>query len=266
MTAKIIPIFQVDAFADAPFGGNPAAVMPLDMWLADDLLQAIAMENNLSETAFYLPDETGQADFELRWFTPTTEVAMCGHATLASGHVVLSQGDADTVSFRTCKAGVLNVTRDDDGYALDLPVTLVERRDNAALLAALGCQGEVYESVSGAEETAIVLLDSEVAVRALAPDMRALGQIELMAIVTAHGTSSDIASRVFVPAWGVDEDPVTGSAHAALTPFWAERLGKIEFTAVQASARGGRMMCRLAGDRAILGGHCVTVIEGVMRV
>lgn len=269
MTAQIIPIVQVDAFADAPFSGNPAAVMPLDAWLDDDLLQAIAQENNLSETAFYLPDATGEADFELRWFTPTTEVAMCGHATLASGHVVLSQGDADSVSFRTRKAGVLNVTRDmtrdSDGYALDLPVTRVERRDNAALLAALGCDGEVYESISGAEETAIVLLDSEAAVRALAPDVRALGRIELMAIVTAPGEMSDIASRVFVPAWGVDEDPVTGSAHAALTPFWAERLGRDSFDAVQVSARGGRMSCRLAGDRAILGGRCVTVIEGVMR-
>ncbi len=269
MTQTIIPIVQVDAFADAPFGGNPAAVMPLDAWLDDDVLQAIAAENNLSETAFYLPDATGAADFELRWFTPTTEVAMCGHATLATGHVVLGQSDADAVSFRTRKAGVLQVTRDGDGYALDLPVTRVARRDNPALLAALGCDGEVYESVSGAEETAIVLLDNEAALRALAPDMRALGQIELMAIVTApgdDGTGADIASRVFVPAWGVEEDPVTGSAHAALTPFWAERLGRDSFDAVQASARGGRMACRLAGDRAILGGRCVTVIEGVMRV
>ena len=270
MTAHIIPIVQVDAFADAPFSGNPAAVMPLDAWLDDGLLQAIAAENNLSETAFYLPDATGKADFELRWFTPTTEVAMCGHATLASGHVVLGQSDADAVSFRTRKAGVLNVTRDmtcdGDGYALDLPVTRVAQRDNPALLAALGCDGEVFESISGAEETAIVLLDSEAAVQALAPDMRALGQIELMAIVTARGETSDIASRVFVPAWGVDEDPVTGSAHAALTPFWAERLGRDSFDAVQASARGGRMSCRLAGDRAILGGRCFTVIEGVMRI
>jgi PhzF family phenazine biosynthesis protein len=194
---------------------------------------------------------------------------MCGHATLASGHVVLGQGDADAVSFRTRKAGVLTVTRKGDGYALDLPVTRVARRDNAALLAALGCDGEVFESVSGAEETAIVLLDSEAALRALAPDMRALAQIELMAIVTApaaDGTGAAIASRVFVPAWGVDEDPVTGSAHAALTPFWAERLGRAEFEAVQASARGGRMTCRLTGDRAILGGRCITVIEGVMRI
>lgn len=266
MSQIIIPIVQVDAFADAPFGGNPAAVMPLDAWLDDDLLQAIAAENNLSETAFYLPDATGEADFELRWFTPTIEAAMCGHATLATGHVVLGQSDADAASFRTRKAGVLHVTRDGDGYALDLPVTRVERRDNSALLAALGCDGEVYQSISGAEETAIVLIDSEAALRALTPDMRALGAIELMAIVTAPGEASDIASRVFVPAWGIDEDPVTGSAHAALTPFWAERLGRDSFAAVQASARGGRLTCRLAGDRAILGGRCVTVIEGVMRL
>lgn len=267
---RILPFAQVDAFADAPFGGNSAAIIPLDAWLDDGLLQAIAMENNLAETAFYVPDATGAADFELRWFTPTVEVAMCGHATLATGHVVLSQGDADNVTFRTRKAGVLTVARDGQsdggGYALDLPVTLCAARDDPALLSALGCDGKVFASVSGAEDTAIVLLPDEAAVRALTPDMRALAGIELMAIVTAPGDAADIASRVFVPAWGVDEDPVTGSAHAALTPFWAERLGRDSFTALQASKRGGRMTCRLTGDRAVLGGQCVTVIEGVMRV
>lgn len=255
---------QVDAFADGPFTGNPAAVMPLDAWLPDATLQAIALENNLSETAFTIPDATGEADYELRWFTPTTEVALCGHATLASGHVLIGEGDA--VRFRTRKAGVLTVGRDGGDLTLDLPATRVAPAEGDAALAALGTPGAPYFlSYEGAEQTAIVLLDSEAAVRALRPDLAALRQIEIMAIVTAPGDSHDVVSRVFVPAWGVDEDPVTGSAHAALAPFWAERLGRDSFTAFQASKRGGRVACRIAGDRVILGGQCVTVIEGEMR-
>ena len=225
---------QVDAFADRPFTGNPAAVVPLDEWLPDDVMQAIAEENNLSETAFTVPT-SGDADYELRWFTPTTEVALCGHATLASGHVLIG---GDEVRFRTRKAGVLVVRRDGEALTLDLPVTLVRETEDARLLEVLGC----------------------------APDMASLRGIELMAIVTAPGSDAHVVSRVFVPAWGVDEDPVTGSAHAALTPFWAERLGRERFTAFQASRRGGRVECRLAGDRAILGGRCVTVIEGALAL
>lgn len=255
---------QVDAFADRPFTGNPAAVTPLDAWLPDELMQSIAAENNLSETAFTVPT-TGDADYELRWFTPTTEVALCGHATLASGHVLLA---GDAVRFRTRKAGVLVVARDGDALTLDLPVTLVRPGEHRALLAALGTpQAELSLSYRGAEATAVVLLPDATAVRACAPDMRALAAIELMAIVTAPGGGAhDIVSRVFVPAWGVDEDPVTGSAHAALAPFWAARLGRDAFSAWQASKRGGRVDCRLAGDRAILGGRCVTVIEGTYRL
>jgi PhzF family phenazine biosynthesis protein len=262
---------QVDAFADRPFTGNPAAVMPLDAWLPDATLQAIAEENNLSETAFTIPDAGGEADYELRWFTPTTEVALCGHATLASGHVLMER---EEVRFRTRKAGTLAVRRDGDGYVLDLPVTLVREQEHAQLLEVLGTPtATIYQSYSGAEATAIVLLQDEAAVRACAPDMKRLAGIDLMAIVTAPGRETDVVSRVFVPAWGVDEDPVTGSAHAALAPFWAARLGRDSFSAFQASRRGGRVECRLApapaeagGDRAILGGRCVTVVEGVMRV
>jgi PhzF family phenazine biosynthesis protein len=259
-----LPFFQVDAFAERPFTGNYAAVMPLDAWLSDETLQAIAEENNLSETAFTVPTE-GDADYELRWFTPTTEVALCGHATLASGHVLIER---DEVRFRTRKAGVLVVGRDGDALTLDLPVTRVAPQPHAQLVAALGLAGaEVFQSVSGAEATAIVLVEDEAAVRACAPDMRALRGIDLMAIVTAPGEGEhDVVSRVFVPAWGVDEDPVTGSAHAALAPFWAERLGRERFTAFQASRRGGRVQVRLAGERAILGGRCVTVIEGSFQL
>jgi PhzF family phenazine biosynthesis protein len=257
-------IVQVDAFADRPFTGNPAAVMPLEAWLPDETLQAIAEENNLSETAFTIPDAAGQADYELRWFTPTTEVALCGHATLASGAVLI---EGDRIRFRTRKAGILEVRRDGDRFALDLPVTLVREQPHPELAEVLGTPAaKVFQSYSGAEATSIVLLEDEAAVRACAPDMKRLAGIDLMVIVTAPGTEADVVSRVFVPAWGVDEDPVTGSAHAALTPFWAERLGRMSFSAFQASRRGGRVDCRLQGDRAVLGGRCVTVIEGVMRL
>lgn len=255
---------QVDAFAERVFEGNSAAVMPLDAWLPDATLQAIAMENNLSETAFTVPDASGAADYELRWFTPTVEVALCGHASLAAGHVLIA---GDAIRFRTRKAGVLTVSRDGDALALDLPQTLVRPAEDEALLDALGTPGAPYFlSYVGAEATGIILLDDEAAVRACAPDFPKLAHIDVMAIVTAPGAGTDIVSRVFVSAWGIDEDPVTGSAHAALAPFWAERLGRDRFTAFQASARGGRMDCRVAGDRVILGGRCVTVIEGEMRL
>jgi PhzF family phenazine biosynthesis protein len=255
---------QVDAFADRPFTGNPAAVIPLDAWLADEAMQAIAEENNLSETAFTVP-ASGDADYELRWFTPTCEIALCGHATLASGHVLIER---EEVRFRTRKAGVLTVGRDGAALTLDLPATLVKPASNDALLQALGTpDAEMFLSYAGAEATAIVLLSDAAAVRACAPDMKALAGIDVMAIVTATGDEGyDVVSRVFVPAWGVDEDPVTGSAHAALAPFWAERLGKDSFTAFQASRRGGRVECRMAGARVVLGGECVSVIEGVLRI
>lgn len=254
-----MPFTVVDAFTDRPFSGNPAAVMLLDAWPDDALLQSIALEHNLSETAFLVPS-SGEADYDLRWFTPTVEIAMCGHATLASGHVVL--GEREVVHFSTRKAGVLTVGRDGDGYTLDLPVTRVAPAPDAALLTALGCEGEVFASVAGAQQTSIILLPDAAAVRACTPDMAALAACEVMAIVTAPGDVADVVSRVFVPAWGVDEDPVTGSAHAALTPFWAERLERERFTAYQASARGGHLTCTLAGERAVLGGQCVTVVRG----
>ncbi|HEX8215832.1 MAG TPA: PhzF family phenazine biosynthesis protein [Allosphingosinicella sp.] len=256
---------QVDAFADRPFTGNPAAVVPLDEWLPDETMQAIAEENNLAETAFTVPSAGDDSDCELRWFTPTTEVALCGHATLASGHVLL--GERPEVRFRTRKAGVLTVRRGQGGaLELDLPLTRVRRGEDADVLDALGtADAEFHLSYQGAEATAIVLVRDEAAVRDCTPDMRALRRIDLMAIVTApadSGLGYDVVSRVFVPAWGVDEDPVTGSAHAALTPFWAERLGRARFTAFQASRRGGIVECRIEGERAVLGGRCVTVIEG----
>lgn len=255
-----LPFTQVDAFADAPFTGNPAAVMPLDRWLDDATLQAIAQENNLSETAFTVPTpDDPDADYALRWFTPAVEVKLCGHATLASGHVLMDSRTA--LHFRTRQAGVLTVKRDGDGYALSLPAWTMEPRPLPDFAAGLG--GAPVESHWRDGGYSLFLFPDAAAVRALRPDfavLRALGNI--MLIATAPGEDSDIISRVFVPGGGVDEDPVTGSAHCLLTPFWAQRLGKIKLSAVQASARGGRIGCRLEGDRVILTGACRTVIEG----
>lgn len=261
-----IPYWHADAFSAAPFGGNQAAVMVLEEWLPDDRLIAIAEENKFAETAFVVPDSSGEADWELRWFTPTDEVRMCGHATMASGHVMLTRDGGERVTFRTRKAGVLEVVRKGNEYELALPVTLVEPKSQPELLGALGFRGETFLSYQGAEQTAIILLQSEDEVRALQPDMAMLSDIQLMAVCTAPGETHDIVSRVFVPAWGVDEDSVTGAAHAALAPFWAERLGRETMSAHQASARGGDLTLRLEGERVWLGGPCVTVVEGVFRI
>lgn len=257
-----IPFAQIDAFAERPFTGNPAAVMPLDTWLDDAVLQAIAEENNLSETAFIIADDSGAADYELRWFTPATEVALCGHATLASGHFVLTRDPArDRVTFRTRKAGLLSVERDGPGYAMALPAYPPRPSEIPGLRAALGVEGgETLHHPNGYDVT---VLDSADAVRTLTPDFRALAALgNTLNIVTARGEDTDIISRVFAPAAGIDEDPVTGSAHSVLTPFWAERFGHPRFTAFQASKRGGQIDCELVSDRVILRGRCVTVIEG----
>jgi len=255
-----LPFTQVDAFADAPFTGNPAAVIPLGRWLDDATLQAIAAENNLSETAFTVPTPNDpDADYALRWFTSTVEVKLCGHATLASGHVLL--GGRTAVHFRTTHAGVLTVSRERDGYALSLPAWTMEPRPLPALAAGLG--GSPIESYWREGGYSLFLFPDAAAIRALKPDfgqLRALGDI--MLIATAPAEDSDIISRVFVPGGGVDEDPVTGSAHCLLTPFWTSRLGRTRISALQASARGGRLGCRLEGDRVILSGACRTVIEG----
>ena len=258
-----ISFAQIDAFADAPFAGNPAAVMPLSSWLADDMLQAIAAENNLSETAFLVPSDSDDAEYDLRWFTPTSEVVMCGHATLASGHFVLSSDPAlDRVRFATRQAGVLSVARAGQGYTLALPAWVPSSKPLPEAVAALGLE-QVVDTLWHQNRYAVVVLDSADAVRAVDPDFRRLAALgDWLTIVTAPGDTSDIVSRAFAPGGGIDEDPVTGSAHAVVVPYWAKRLGRDRFTAVQASARGGRLNCTLAGDRVILGGSCVTVIEG----
>lgn len=254
---------QVDAFTDRPFAGNPAAVMLLERWPDDGVLQAVAAENNLAETAFLVPAD---GDHELRWFTPAVEVAMCGHATLASGHVLLGDDPARAaVRFHTRKAGTLTVRREGAGYALDLPAWTPLPRPLPEITAAVG--GMPTETLWHDAGYAVLVYRDEAAVRALTPDFGALArQGNIIAIATAPGDATDIVSRVFAPGAGIDEDPVTGSAHAVTAPYWATWLGRDRFTAFQASRRGGHLGCAVGGGRVILSGACVTVIEGRFRL
>lgn len=256
-----LPYWHVDAFAAQTFGGNQAAVMPLVEWLPDETLLAIAAENLFAETAFLVRDSTGETDWELRWFTPAEEVRLCGHATLASGHVLLTRDEGERVTFRTRRAGNLEVRRAEAGYELALPAIDTVPSEWPEAVALLGAEPrEVWRSP---ERYGIYLFDSEAEVRALAPDLKGLGRLgNDQFICTAPGDKTDIVSRVFVPGGGVDEDSFTGSAHAALTPFWAARSGRNELTAHQASVRGGEAVCRLEGNRVWLAGGCITVVEG----
>jgi PhzF family phenazine biosynthesis protein len=266
---QAIPYWHVDAFSARPFGGNQAAVMVLDEWPPDDVLVAIGGENLFAETAFVVRDTTGAADWELRWCTPTYEIALCGHATLAAGHILLTrdtEGRAlERITFRTRQSGILEVRRDGDGYALALPAIATAPSDFPEAVALLGATPlAVFRND---RRYNVFLFENEAAIRALDPDIRGLGQLGTdQFICTAPGDKTDIVSRVFVPGGGVDEDSVTGSAHAVLTPFWAGRLGRSSFTAHQASARGGDLTLRLEGDRAWLGGPCVTVVEGTFHL
>jgi predicted PhzF superfamily epimerase YddE/YHI9 len=269
-----LPYTHVDAFADRPFTGNQAAVMPLEAWPADGVLQAIGGENNFAETAFTVPADGVAADYELRWFTPAVEIGLCGHATLAAGHVLI--GARDRIRFATLRAGVLEVVRDGDALALSLPAL------PPAGLPVLPFGGNPFrwadwlgtapvEHLFHAGGYHLLRFADAAAVAALSPDFRALltlgdAQIICTAPGAGHASGADVVSRVFVPGAGVDEDSVTGSAHAVLTPYWAAQLGRDRFTAFQASARGGHLACRRDGDRAWLGGACVTVVEGVFHV
>lgn len=270
-----LPFTVVDAFASRSFTGNQAAVMPLDAWLPDATLAAIAAEHNYAETAFLVPTG-GDADHELRWFTPAVEVALCGHATLASGHHLLTANPAlERVRFRTRKAGVLEVARAGQRYAMRLPAYPPSPKPMPDTLAALGV-AEAVATLWHPSHYALVVLADEAAVRGLTPDFRALALLtadeapnaepDTLVIATAPGKGTDVVSRVFAAAAGIDEDPVTGSAHAVLTPYWAGRLERDAFTAYQASQRGGHVGCRLDGDHVVLTGECVTVMEGVLHL
>jgi PhzF family phenazine biosynthesis protein len=258
------PIFQVDAFTTRRFAGNPAAVMPLKGFLADPVLQAIAAENNLAETAFVVPDGT---NYRLRWFTPTTEVPLCGHATLATAAVVMERLETgrSQVIFHSA-SGPLTVNRTDAGYVMDFPARLSEP---VATPPGLGeALGVVPLEVVADSFNYLALLDSEQVVRELAPDIAAIARMDRSGIiVTAPGDSTyDFISRYFAPAKGIPEDPVTGGAHCALAPYWAKRLKKTAFRAFQASRRGGEIICRLVGDRVELQGTVVFYMEGEVEI
>ncbi len=259
-----VPIYQVDAFAVRRFGGNPAAVMPLPAFLDDAVLQAIAPENNLSETAFLV--RAGR-DWRLRWFTPATEVPLCGHATLASAWVVTERLDpgSQRVVFRTA-SGPLTVERAGERFVMDFPARSPKPVEPpSGLEAALGARAvEVHHD----RFNYIVVLESAATVQNLEPDHPAIVRLGAAGVVvTAPGDQGhDCVSRYFAPAKGVDEDPVTGGAHCALAPFWCSRLGKREICAFQASARGGEMLCRVKGERVELEGSCVFYMEGEAEI
>jgi PhzF family phenazine biosynthesis protein len=254
-----ISIFQVDAFAGQLFQGNPAAVCPLDSWLPDKLMQAIASENNLSETAFFVPSGNG---YHLRWFTPATEVDLCGHATLASAHVLYNHLGYDEASINfESKSGLLNVSRDAGYYIMDFPADLIEPVLAPKVLAE-AIQLTPEEVFTGREDF-MAVLKSEAEVAALEPDFQLLKKVKSRGlIVTAPGDEVDFVSRCFFPNAGIDEDPVTGSAHTTMTPYWAERLSKQALTARQISTRGGQISCTMLGDRIALAGKAVTYLEG----
>lgn len=255
-----LQLYQVDAFTDRVFGGNPAAVVPLQRWLPVPVMQDIAAENNLSETAFFVP--RGPGEYQLRWFTPTTEVDLCGHATLAAAwvlfHILAEQ--SEPVRFHTL-SGELRVRRNQERLVLDFPARpATPVPADSAVLAALGLPAA--RAMLQARDL-VVVLDSAAQVQALAPDFAALRQMNYFAVcVTAPGDDCDFVSRFFAPAQGIDEDPVTGSAHCTLVPYWAERLGRGTLDARQVSHRGGRLACSLAGNRVEISGEGRCYLRG----
>jgi len=256
-----LDIYQVDAFADGVFSGNPAAVVPLFEWMSDELMQSIAAENNLSETAFFV--RKGEY-FELRWFTPEGEVDLCGHATLASAYVLYEylEYEDPVVVFET-KSGRLFIDREADMYSMDFPawglreIQVTERVSKAL--------GERPVELFMGERDMMALFESEEQIRSLNPDFRLVSQLDGMCMIcTAPGLDYDFVSRTFVPEHGIPEDPVTGSAHCTLVPFWAEKLGKTELEAYQASKRGGTLRCKHLGDRVKIAGKAVTYMKGTI--
>jgi PhzF family phenazine biosynthesis protein len=262
MTMRL-PIYQVDAFAGRVFGGNPAAVVPLESWLPDATMQSIAAENNLAETAFLVP---GPESWGLRWFTPSVEVDLCGHATLASAWVVFEhlRSEGSSVRFDT-KSGRLTVRREGDLLVMDFPARPAVAIDPPAHLAL--ALGDEPNDVLGARDL-LAVFETAAQVRALKPDMAAVAGIDFFAvIVTAPGDGDcDFVSRFFAPAQGIPEDPVTGSAHCTLTPYWSKRLGKSELRAKQISSRGGELIVRDRGERVEIAGFAVPYLEGTITI
>jgi len=260
-----LEIFQVDAFTSKPFGGNPAAVVPLTEWLPDELMLKIAAENNLSETAFFVNE--GEA-YHIRWFTPTIEVNLCGHATLASSHVIFEclKAEKEFINFRSDRSGGLGVQKVDGRLVLDFPsYPLTEIEHIAELSVAVGkVPAQMWETQGN---MVMLLLENETEVRDTEPDMSALANVPYdEVIVTAPGDDSDFVSRMFAPRIGIPEDPVTGAIHCSLIPFWAERLSKNKLFARQVSKRGGELHCELVGERVKIGGNATLFLKGEIYV
>lgn len=262
-----IPLFHVDAFTDQPFRGNPAAVCLLDSWLDEGLLRKVAAENNLSATAFLVPWNTG---YQLRWFTPRCEVKLCGHATLASAHLLLNvrQPDLDSVTFETKFRGSLTVRKDGPFLIMDFPAIPTKpcATTPSALVEALGLDSQPAEVLEG-DSAYILVTEGTKAVRNLRPNFAFLESLHpFVAVATAQGRDVDFVSRYFAPSYGIPEDPVTGSAHCALAPYWANRLAKSKLHAHQLSERGGEVWCEVAGDRVLLKGNAVITTEACLSI
>ena len=262
-----IPVYHIDAFADRPFAGNPAAICPLPHWLPDHVLQSIAAEHNLSETAFYVPrDVRVDGAYDLRWMTPAVEVDLCGHATVAAAHVIMDlrrEFAGDALRFQT-KSGELTVTKSEKRYALNFPARpALPCAPPPGLAEALGAQPAAIL----AARDYLCVFQTAAEVLALKPDFRKIAALAQFGVIaTAPGTDCDFVSRFFAPAKGIDEDPVTGSAHCTLIPYWAKRLGKTILFARQVSARGGQLWCEDRGERVQIAGHAVKFSEGVIEL
>ena len=255
-------LYQVDAFTDRPFAGNPAAVVPLEEWLPDETMQSIALENNLSETAFFV--RRGDGGYDLRWFTPAREVDLCGHATLGTAWVLFNRlGFSGAAATFHTRSGPLSVGRDGDRLVLDFPAQPPVPGDIGDVAGAIGVAPEVVLRAP----YGVVVLDSDATVRSVQPNLAQIAALDIPElIITAPGGDCDFVSRFFAPAAGIDEDPVTGSAHCILIPYWAERLGKREMFARQVSSRGGALWCAMKGDRVSIAGHVAPYLEGTITI
>jgi PhzF family phenazine biosynthesis protein len=261
-----LPVYHVDAFTDRAFSGNPAAVCPLDSWLDDGLLRKVAAENNLSATAFFVTNGSG---YELRWFTPRCEIRLCGHATLAAGYVILNllDPDASEISFETRFRGMVSVRREANLCCMDFPASPPSQtRQHNRLVEALGPSAVPCE-VLQANDTYFAVFEEQDSIATFRPNFDRLEALHPNAVViTAPGKDVDFVSRYFAPSYGVPEDPVTGSAHCILTPYWAGRLGKSVLRARQLSERGGELQCEMAGDRVFLKAGAVLTMQATMTI
>lgn len=259
-----LEIFQVDAFTDKVFGGNPAAVVPLEAWLPDEVMLNIAVENNLAETAFFVK---GDGHYDLRWFTPKVEIDLCGHATLATAHVIFNELKLEDseIKFHSHRSGPLGVTKSGERLTLDFPV--YPMKEIPTLPQLIDVEVPPLKSWESQGNMLFMLLRSQEEVATLEPDMHAVANLPYdEIIITAKGDDCDFASRMFAPKLGIPEDPVTGAIHCSLIPYWAAELGKTELFARQVSARGGELFCELAGDRVKIGGNAVLYLKGEIYI